>query len=102
MALAKAQLVSLARVILKNPALLILDEATEVLDPITEAEVLKALDYLMDHRSIIMFIHRMANLTKMDEIIYLKEGKVFERGSHQSLIEKQGAYYHYFQLSKRF
>lgn len=96
------QLVSLARVVLKNPAVLILDEATEGLDPTTEAQVLLTLQRLMEGRSIIMITHRLANLEKMDEIIFIKEGSIVERGTHQDLLEKKGYYNHYYRLSKKY
>lgn len=96
------QLVSLARVVLRNPAILILDEATEGLDPITESQVLSAIGNLMEGRSIIMITHRLENLREMDEIIFLKEGIIMERGSHQDLLEMRGSYYHYYKLSQKF
>ncbi len=93
------QLVSLARMVLRNPAVLILDEATEGLDPITEAQVLAAIQSLMADRSIIMITHRLTNLEKMDEIIFLKKGEIAERGTHQELLQKQKYYYQYYQIT---
>lgn len=96
------QLIALARMILKDPTILILDEATEGLDPITEAQALDAIRSLMANRSIIMITHKLTNLNKMDEIIFLQEGKIAERGTHQELLKEQNFYYRYYQLAKSY
>lgn len=79
------QLVALARIFLSNPPILILDEATEGLDPITEQEVLKAIKELMANRSTIMITHRTIGLEEMDEILVLSQGRITERGTYQEL-----------------
>ncbi|CFX01271.1 ABC transporter type 1, transmembrane domain [Syntrophomonas zehnderi OL-4] len=86
------QLVALARIFLSNPPILILDEATEGLDPITEQEVLIAVKELMEHRSAIFVTHRLLGLEEMDEIIVLAQGKIAEKGRHQDLINKPSLY----------
>ena len=86
------QRLSIARAILKNPPILILDEATASLDTESERIVQQALDYLMSSRTTISIAHRLSTVKKADEIIVMNEGSIVERGKHDELIEKNGYY----------
>lgn len=87
------QRVAIARAILKDPAILILDEATSSLDAESEALVQEALDELMKGRTTIIIAHRLATIRKVDRIYALSEGKIVEQGSHKELLEDEGGFY---------
>ena len=86
------QRLSIARAILKNPPILILDEATASLDTESERMVQDALDYLMSQRTTISIAHRLSTVRKADEIVVMNEGRIVERGRHDELIELGGYY----------
>lgn len=88
------QLVSFARAIIRNPAILILDEATSSIDTETEAVVQKALSVLLKGRTSICIAHRLSTIVNSDRILVMDHGDVIEDGNHDSLMKKQGAYYH--------
>lgn len=87
------QRVAIARAILKDPAILILDEATSSLDAESEALVQEALDELMKGRTTLIIAHRLATIRKVDRIYVLSEGKIIEQGSHTDLLKDPSGFY---------
>lgn len=86
------QLISFARAILKNPSILILDEATSNIDPLTEAKLQEALLNITKGRTSIVIAHRLSTIVSSDRIIVFDKGKIVEDGNHQSLLNKNGIY----------
>jgi len=86
------QRIAIARAILKNPPVLILDEATSSLDSVSEALVQKALDELMKGRTTIVVAHRLSTIKHADRILLIESGKIADMGSHEELIEKNPMY----------
>ena len=86
------QRVSIARVFLKNPPVLILDEATSSLDNVTEKLIQKALDSLSEGRTTLVIAHRLSTISNSDEILVLSDEGISERGTHKELIESNGYY----------
>jgi len=86
------QRLSIARVILKDPKILILDEATSALDSITESSIQNALDALMEGRTSIVIAHRLTTILKADQILVVKDGRITEQGSHDELLARGGTY----------
>ena len=91
------QLVCLARAILANPPIMILDEATSNVDTNTERIMQKALRRVAKGRTCIIIAHRLSTITSADRIVALEQGKIVEMGTHQELLAKQGLYYQMFQ-----
>ena len=86
------QRLSIARAILKNPQILILDEATSSLDTESEKLVQGALENLMNQRTSLVIAHRLSTIQNADEIIVLDKGVIIEQGTHKELIAKNGHY----------
>ncbi len=92
------QRIAIARAILKNPEILILDEATSSLDAESESLVQEALSRLMENRTTIIIAHRLATIRKVDTIYVIKDGKIVESGSHEKLYGLKGSYSHLVKL----
>ncbi|KAL5347853.1 ATP-binding cassette-type vacuolar membrane transporter Hmt1 [Pseudogymnoascus australis] len=87
------QRVAIARTILKNPRIIMLDEATAALDSETEQHIQEALKRLSVGRTMLVIAHRLSTITSADQILVLHEGSVYERGTHEQLLAKKGRYY---------
>jgi ATP-binding cassette subfamily B protein len=87
------QLISIARAILADPRIFVLDEATSSIDTNTEVLIQKGIDYLLKGRTSFIIAHRLSTIKKADIILVVKDGKIVEQGTHKSLIESKGYYY---------
>jgi ABC-type multidrug transport system fused ATPase/permease subunit len=92
LSMGQRQLVALARVLLHDPSILILDEATASVDPFTEAQIQDGLDRVMQQRTSIVIAHRLSTVMHADRIIVLKAGQIIEEGDHETLIARGGHY----------
>ena len=86
------QLVALARVLLQDPRILILDEATASVDPLTEAQIQEGLELVLRDRTAIVIAHRLSTIRTADRIVVLRQGEIIEEGSHEGLLEQGGHY----------
>ena len=86
------QRLTIARVFLKNPPFVILDEATASVDTITERKIQEALEHLMQDRTVLVIAHRLSTVRRADTIVVLEQGRIIESGSHDALIEAEGHY----------
>ena len=91
------QLLSVARVAIRNPIVLIMDEATAFMDPTTEATLQKDLERILEKRTALVIAHRLATIESSDRILVLKSGSLVEEGTHEELRLQKGLY---FQLSE--
>ncbi|NBI27669.1 ABC transporter ATP-binding protein [Chengkuizengella marina] len=94
------QLISFARALAFNPAILILDEATANIDTETEAIIQKALDVLKKGRTTFIIAHRLSTIRNADQIIVLDHGKILEKGSHEQLMKNKSNYYQMYQMQQ--
>jgi len=92
LSLGQRQLVALARVLLQDPAILLLDEATASIDPITEAQVQAALATVLSGRTSVIIAHRLSTIRAADRIIVLRSGQIIEEGDHDGLLAQGGHY----------
>ena len=95
LSMGQRQLVALARVLLQDPAIIILDEATASVDPLTEAQIQEGLDLILKNRTAILIAHRLSTIQHADRILVLGRGRVIEEGNHEALLRQGG---HYAQL----
>jgi len=86
------QRISIARVVLKNPPILVFDEATSAVDSETEAGILETISHLAVDRTLIIIAHRLSTVRRVDQIVVLERGRLVESGSHAELLERDGAY----------
>lgn len=86
------QRLSIARVLLKNPSLLIFDEATSALDSISESKIQEAIEPIIKERTSILIAHRLSTILAADEILVVKDGEIVERGQHKELVKQGGVY----------
>jgi ATP-binding cassette subfamily B protein len=87
------QLLSIARAIVADPSILILDEATSSVDTRTEMQIQEALQRLMKGRTSFIIAHRLSTIRNADLVLLINNGRIIERGTHDELLEKQGFYY---------
>ncbi|RMG20834.1 MAG: ABC transporter ATP-binding protein [Methanobacteriota archaeon] len=92
LSLGQRQLIAFGRVLIHNPKILILDEATSSMDSISELKIQKALDLVSRDRTTVIIAHRLSTIKSADRILVIEEGRIIEDGTHLSLLEKRGRY----------
>ena len=94
LSMGEKQRLTIARVLLKNPPLIVLDEATSSVDSVTERHIQEALDTLMQNRTVLVIAHRLSTVSRADQIVVLDHGSIVEQGDHATLLARSGAYAH--------
>jgi ATP-binding cassette subfamily B protein len=94
LSMGQRQLVALARVILQDPSIIILDEATASVDPLTEAQIQEGLDLVLRDRTAMMIAHRLSTVKNADRILVIQQGAIVEEGTHRGLLARGGHYAH--------
>ena len=89
----QAQLINIARVILNNPEILVLDEATSNVDTRMEVKIQKAMNTLLKGRTSFVIAHRLSTIVNSDQILVMNAGRIIEKGNHEELINLKGTYY---------
>ena len=92
LSLGQRQLVALARLLMQDPSMIILDEATASVDPLTEAQIQDGLDLILQDRTAIVIAHRLSTIQAADRIIVMRQGTIIEEGNHDDLMRNQGHY----------
>jgi len=92
LSMGEKQRLTIARVLLKNPPLIILDEATSSVDSVTERHIQEALETLMTDRTVLIIAHRLSTVSRADQIVVLDHGRIVEQGEHATLLAQGGAY----------
>jgi ABC-type multidrug transport system fused ATPase/permease subunit len=92
LSMGQRQLVALARILIQDPSIVILDEATASVDPLTEAQIQEGLDVVLADRTSIVIAHRLSTIEHADRIIVLDHGEIVEEGTHSSLMARGGRY----------
>ena len=96
LSIGQRQLISLARTMLLNPKILVLDEATANIDTETEQFIIEGIKHLMEGRTTLMIAHRLSTIVGSDRILVIGDSNVVEEGTHEELLKKKGAYYNYY------
>ena len=92
LSMGQRQLVALARVLLQNPAILVLDEATASVDPLTEAQIQEGLETVLRHRTAMVIAHGLSTIRDADRILVMDRGRIVEEGTHDELLRRGGSY----------
>ena len=92
LSMGEKQRLTIARVLLRNPPLVILDEATSSVDTITEKQIQAALDNLVQHRTVLVIAHRLSTVRRADQIVVVEQGRILEKGTHNDLLANGGHY----------
>jgi ABC-type multidrug transport system fused ATPase/permease subunit len=94
----QCQLIAIARTLLANPPILILDETTSSVDAYSELLIQRALDELLKSRTCIVIAHRFSTIRSADKIIVMDEGKIIQQGTHTQLIQQPGLYQKFYRM----
>jgi ABC-type multidrug transport system fused ATPase/permease subunit len=94
LSMGQRQLVALARVMLQDPSIIILDEATASVDPLTEAQIQEGLDLVLRNPTALLIAHRLSTVKNADRILVMQQGVIVEEGTHRSLLARGGHYAH--------